>query len=248
MAEEGKYIYGIIDTNEARNFGAIGVGGRGDAVSTISYRDISAVISNYPIGKYELSSENLIAHQRVIEKVISESTVLPTRAFTVAANAEEVRDFLRKHYYKLSGLLKDMDNKIELGLIAYWKDMAAIFQELVNENKPIKQLKEKAAQVPDSVTFHEKMTLGEFVANALTTKKKSESEEIIRPLKRLVLDLCQSDTRGDEMIFNAAFLIDRGREKELDGQVRDISGKYAQRIRFKYVGPMPPYDFVNIKL
>lgn len=248
MAEEGKYIYGIIGTDEARNFGAIGVGGRGDIVSTINYRAISAVISNYPMGKYELSSENLIAHQRVIEKVISSSTVLPTRAFTVAANAEEVRDFLRKRYYKLSGLLKDMDNKIELGLIAYWNDMAAIFQEIVNENKPIKQLKEKAAQVPNSVTFHEKMTLGELVADALTTKKKSEAEEIICPLKRLAFDLCQNDTRGDEMIFNAAFLIDRGREKEFDRKVSAISGNYTRRIRFKYIGAMPPYNFVNIKL
>ena len=45
MAEEGKYIYCIIDTNGVRNFGAIGMGGRGNVVSNISYQEISAVIS-----------------------------------------------------------------------------------------------------------------------------------------------------------------------------------------------------------
>ena len=46
MAGEGKYIYCIIATNEGRSFGPIGIGGRGDIVSTIGYEGLSAVISN----------------------------------------------------------------------------------------------------------------------------------------------------------------------------------------------------------
>jgi len=248
MSEEGKYIYCIIDTNGVRNFGAIGIGGRGDVVSNISYQDISAVISNYPMEKYELSKENLLAHEEVVERVMSDYTVLPIRAFTIAANAEEVRDFLRKHYRELTGLLKDMDNKVELGLTAYWKDMTPIFQEIVNENRKIRTLREKIAGVAERQGFKEKINLGEMVASALKYKKEIEGEEILRSLKKSAIDFRMNDVRGDEMIINAAFLIDRGWENEFDGKVRELNSKYTQRTRFKYVGPMPPYNFVNLRV
>ena len=248
MAEEGKYIYCIIDTNGVRNFGAIGIGGRGDVVSNISYQDISAVISNYPMEKYELSKENLLAHEEVVERVMSDYTVLPMRAFTIAANAEEVRDFLRKHYRELTGLLKDMDNKVELGLTAYWKDMAPIFQEIVNENRKIRTLREKIAGIAERQGFKEKINLGEMVASALKYKKEIEGEEILRSLKKSAIDFRMNDVRGDEMIINASFLIDRGWENEFDSKVSELNSKYAQRMRFKYVGPMPPYNFVNLRV
>ncbi|MEK7688965.1 MAG: GvpL/GvpF family gas vesicle protein, partial [Deltaproteobacteria bacterium] len=56
---EGIYLYCIIGTDEARNFGDIGIGGRGDAVTTAGYEDISAVISKSPETKYVLNRENL---------------------------------------------------------------------------------------------------------------------------------------------------------------------------------------------
>jgi len=248
MAEEGKYIYGIIDTNGVRNFGAIGIGGRGDVVSNISYQDISAVISNCPMGKYELSKENLLAHEEVVERVMSDYTVLPMRAFTIAANAEEVRDFLRKHYRELAGLLKDMDNKVELGLTAYWKDMTSIFQEIVNENRKIRTLRGKIAGIAERQGFKEKINLGEMVASALKYKKEIEGEEILHSLKKSATDFRMNDVRGDEMIINAAFLIDRGWENEFDSKLSELNSRYAQRIRFKYVGPIPPYNFVNLRI
>ncbi len=52
MAKEGKYIYCIINGNEGRNFGPIGIGKRADIVSTIGYKDISAIISSSPITRY----------------------------------------------------------------------------------------------------------------------------------------------------------------------------------------------------
>ena len=53
---------------------------------------------------------------------------------------------------------------------------------------------------------------------------------------------------GDRMILNAAFLVDRGRSEEFDERVREVSRKYEDLLTFKYTGPWPPYNFVNIKL
>jgi hypothetical protein len=53
---------------------------------------------------------------------------------------------------------------------------------------------------------------------------------------------------GDRMIMNAAFLVERERERSFDERVKEISRKYESMLTFKYTGPWPPYNFVNIKL
>ncbi len=52
----------------------------------------------------------------------------------------------------------------------------------------------------------------------------------------------------DKMIMNAAFLVERDRETEFDAVVNKIAKKYGKRLKFKYTGPWPPYNFVNIRL
>ena len=48
------------------------------------------------------------------------------------------------------------------------------------------------------------------------------------------------------MFLNAAFLIDRSREKEFDFLVEDLVKKHEDQMMFKYVGPIPAFNFVNI--
>jgi len=248
MAGEGKYIYCIIATNEGRNFGPIGIGGRGDIVSTIGYEDLSAVISNSSLEKYIVDKENLIAHEKVVEEVMKNYTVLPMRFCTVAGSAEEVRSLLRKRYLELKNLLKDMDNKVELGLKAFWKEMKVIFQELVDEDKKIKSLKEKIAKKSLKVSYADGINLGKIVKTALGLKRDKEGQEIINVLKRISYHFYLNETQGDDMLINAVFLVDRAREREFDNQVNELVSKYSQRVKFKYIGPTPPYNFVNLNL
>lgn len=246
MVEEGKYIYCIIGTNEGRNFGPIGIGGRGDEVSTISYQDLSCVISNSPMTKYVISRENMTAHERVIEEVMKDYAVLPVRFCTIATCAEEVRDLLRKRGVEFRNLLRDMDGKVELGLRAWWKNMDMIFREIVDEHREIKRLREKIAGKSPEKTYAQRIKIGEMVKSALETKKDKEGEEILNVLKKISVDFRTNQLTGDRMIINAAFLVDKAREKEFDNRVDELTEKYDERIKFKYVGPAPPFNFVNI--
>lgn len=248
MTEEGKYIYCIIETNSERNFGPMGMGDRGDEVATICYQDLSAVISNTPITKYVVSRENMMAHQKVIEAVMKDYTVLPVRFCTIAANAEEVRSLLRGRYGEFKNLLKDMDNKVELGVKALWKDMDVTFREIAAEDEAIKRLKEEIAAKSPEESYADRMRIGEMVKSALESKKRRLAEEIMYVLKKSSIDFRVNNTYGDRMILNAAFLVDRGREKEFDSRINELHAQYSEKIKFKYIGPVPPYNFVNIVL
>jgi len=248
MIEEGKYIYSIVGTNEARNFGPIGIGNRGDVVSMVGYQDIGAVISNSPMTKYVISRENMTTHEKVIEEVMKDYTVLPVRFCTIATSAEEVRSLLRKRYLEFKNLLRDMENKVELGVKVLWTNMDAIFQEIVDERGEIKRLKEKIADKSPEKTYAQRIKIGEKVKNALEAKKGKEGKEILDVLKKTSVDFRTNQLAGDRMIINAAFLVDKGWEKEFDDRVDELTVKYDERIKFKYVGPTPPFNFVNIEV
>ena len=61
--EQGKYIYCIIKTDTPTDFGGVGIGGRGDHVYTIPYKEFAAVVSNCPLIVFDPTRKNVLAHQ-----------------------------------------------------------------------------------------------------------------------------------------------------------------------------------------
>src|SRR3990172_4153865 len=248
MEKEGKYIYCIIETKQERNFGPIGIGGRGDEVTTIGYGDLSMVISDSPMTKYVVSRENMLADEMIIEEVMKEFTVLPVRFCNIASDADEIRNLLDRRYREFKNLLRDMDHKIELDVKGIWKDMDVIFKEVVEKNKEVNRLKETVEKDKGKKNMQAKVQIGKMVEDALHKKKENEAEKIISVLKKISFDHRLSRAFDDKMFLNAAFLVDRGREKEFDNIMDDLSDKYKKRIKFMYAGPLPPYNFVNITI
>ena len=246
MEKEGKYIYCIIGTRQERNFGPIGIGGRGDDVLTIGYEDLSMVVSNHLMTKLVVNRENMLTHERVIEEVMREFTVLPVRFCTIAASADEIRNLLDRRYKEFKSLLRDMDHKVELGVKTVWKNMDAIFKEIVKENNGIRRLKEKIQNDTDKKNVQVKIEAGRMVEQVILKKKEREAERVIDALRRTSFDYRLNKPFADEMFMNASFLVDKGRLKEFDNIMDELGSEYKDRVKFMYAGPLPPYNFVNL--
>jgi len=246
MEKEGKYIYCIIGTRQDRNFGPLGIGGRGDEVLTIGYDDLSMVVSSYPLTEVAGTRENMVGHEKVIEEVMREfDSVLPVRFGTIASNADEIRILVDRRRREFKNALRDMDHKVELGVKAMWKDMDTIFDGIVEENKAIRNLRQYLIE-NGTHNIQARTRLGQLVKKELDKKKERQAEEIADRLRRTSLGYKLNRAIGDEMFMNAAFLVDRGREKEFDNIMDDLSDEYQDRIKFMYAGPLPVFNFVNI--
>jgi hypothetical protein len=194
-----------------------------------------------------VNRENLLAHEKVIEEVMKEfDSVLPVRFGTIASSADEIRNLLDRRYREFKNALRDADHKVELGVKGVWKNMDVIFKEVVDENKAIKRTKEDIQNDKNNKNIQAKMEVGKMVEKALEKKKEKEAERIVDTLRRTAFDYKLNKAVGDEMFMNAAFLIDKGREKEFDNVMDDLSEKYKDRIKFMYAGPLPVFNFVNI--
>lgn len=246
MTEEGKYLYCLIEGNDTRNFGPIGIGGRDDEVTTISYQGLSAVISSVSLNKYVVSRETMTRHERVIEEVMKDCAVLPVRFYTVAPTVDEIRSLLKRRYAEFRNLLRYLDNRVELGLKALWKDMEAVFRELAEEDGEVRALQEKIRGASAREVDAAKRALASRMKRLVEEKKAQEGEDLVAPLRRISVDVRLNKTRGDDMMCNAAFLVDKRWEREFDARVDQLTAAHADRVKFIYVGPAPPYSFVNV--
>lgn len=243
--KEGKYIYCIIPAKTQEAFGPLGIGGRGDEVSSISFDDIAAVVSNSPVIKYSVSRENTLAHEKAIEEVMKKYTVLPVRFATIAENEEKVKKILEKEHGKFKDLLDEIKDKKELGLKAMFKD-EVIYKEILEKYKEIKSLKEKIATKPPEQTYYQRMEIGKMVEQALDSEREKYKKEILDILEPLSKDIKINASYGEKMIINVAFLVNKDKEPEFDKCVHELDARYTDKIKFKYVGIVPPFNFVNL--
>ena len=110
----GMYVYNVIETEEPRSFGGIGIGGRGDEVYTVHYKGLAAVVSKTPLVVYDPTRENALAHEHVNELVIEQGfTPVPMSFGTVFNSEDSVREFLTDTYDALQDVLKKMQGKLE---------------------------------------------------------------------------------------------------------------------------------------
>ena len=243
--KEGKYIYCVIKANEPKTFGSLGVGGRRDELHTISFKNIAAVVSNSPIIKYPVSRENTIAHEKAIEEVMKEYVVLPVRFCTIAEDEKKIKKILEKEQDKFKDLLDVFKNKKELGLKAIFKE-DIIYKNILEKHENIRKLKEGLASKPPEATHYERMEIGKMVETALEKEKEVCKKEILDALLPLSVEYKTNNTYGERMIINAAFLVEKNKETEFDQKVQELDEKYGNKIRFKYVGTIPPFNFVNL--
>jgi hypothetical protein len=233
---------------EEKNFGPIGIGGKNDEVTTFCYKDIGIVISNYPVTRLSVNRRNTVAHERVVERVMEEFSVLPVRFCTIASDVGEIKNLLTARYGEFKGLLKDMDHKIELNIKGLWKNMEMIYREITEENREIKKLKEEIGKNMGKISLQTKMSVGTLVENFLKEKKEREAEHIIETLSKTDAIHKRNGAIGDEMFINTAFLVDKDMEKEFDNRIDELSERYKDRIKFIYASPFPPYNFANVAI
>ena len=242
----GKYVYCIIRHDRVRDFGNVGIGGS-RRVYTVHHEDLAAVVSDTPIVIYDPTRENVLAHEFVNETVMREFTVIPMSFGTVFRSEDDVSELLRSTYRAFTDVLDKMQDKIEFGLKVLW-DREKVVAKIEQENDEIRRLKDEITRNAASSTYFARMQLGRLVEGAMEEAGNRYVADIHDALKSVAVASRSNKVIGDRMIANAAFLVDRSREKEFDDVVREISRKYEDVLTFKYTGPWPPYNFVNIKL
>jgi hypothetical protein len=189
--------------------------------------------------------ENVLSHQRVNETVMREHTVIPMSFGTVFKTGDDIVELLRSAYDAFSDVLSKMQDKFEFGLKVLW-DRDLIVRDIETEDEDIRRLKAEISSQAGS-TYFARMQYGRLIDQALQSRSERFVAEIFDALRDVSVASRSNKPIGDRMIMNAAFLVARHMEQAFDARVKAIGSRY-EKLTFKYTGPWPPYNFVNIRL
>ena len=243
----GRYLYCIVEAADGLELAPSGVGDEANSVYAVHHGGFAAVVSATPHLRHHPSRENLLAHERVVEAVMQEHTVIPMSFGTILPDDADVVALLRGAASALTEALNAVRGRIELGLNAVW-DRDRVLSDLEAEHEPIRTLKDSITRERNGSSYFPRVQLGQLVEQALETRANELMWGVYEPLRPLSVSSRAGKLIGDDMLLNVAFLVDRAREDEFNHAVQRLAARYEHLLSFKYTGPWPPYSFVHLRL
>ena len=184
----------------------------------------------------------------VQDKLLKEYDLLPMGFGMMADNEDEVRKLLEKNYDGLVRELKRLSGKIEAELKVFW-DQKSMVKELQGRSEDLTRLKMKIHNTTSPI---EKQRLlveaGQTVERIALDWKSRYADRVYTDLKGFSVDARLNSPLGIKNVLNASFLLEKAGEGDFQKEVFKLDSQYQGKINFKYVGPLAPYSFVNIKL
>ncbi|MGJ9457919.1 GvpL/GvpF family gas vesicle protein [Oceanobacillus sp. CF4.6] len=245
--EQGIYVFCGIQTEESPSFGTIHFEGQEREIYTVHYKDAAMVVTKVPMKIYHPSKDNLMMHQQVLSTVMSEmDTVIPISFGNMFHSEADVIALAESLYPQLEKIFPQIKGKIEVGLkVVGKKDW---LEKNISQNDQVMKKKQVVHSKSEAAGYFDRIQLGEMAKNFFQELQSDIKSEIHEPLIPLAEASQLNDPIGEKMLLNAAYLIDRDKEAEFDEMVNALHDSWLDKVDFKYTGPWPAYNFINIRL
>jgi hypothetical protein len=222
------------------------VDGSGAPFRIVQGDGLAALVSDTEVREFDIQREYLMAHHHVLEAAMLLGDILPVSYGTVAGTDDDIISrLLQPQREHLLANLDHIHGRVELSLRVMW-DQEQLFQEIVEEWGDVRVLRDSIAGVPEDQSFSERIQLGELTRDAIEYKREYERGQILQVLEPLSVDIAVKESASDLLILNASFLVERERESEFDDAVQEIAAPREGRMIFRYLGPLPPANFVSV--
>jgi hypothetical protein len=240
---DDRYVYGITRSGAARKLPAAGI--EGHSVATVEHGQLAALVSEAPEGPVKANRRNLLAHTEVLQEVVSSVCVLPMQfGVVMPSEAAVAEDLLAAHEDALGEQLAAFDDLVELDLkVTCPEDV--LLRKVMSERPDLTELRDSLRGRPDDATYFDRVRLGELVAAAVEETRAALVKQTLGRLEPLAVETAVSDPTHEHMLVNVAFLVERAGVGAFDAQAEALARDLGPDLRCKYVGPLPPFHFVE---
>jgi hypothetical protein len=241
-AEGNVYVYGVLPASEQASLPDAGVAGA--RVRTVEHGDLAAIVSDLEDGAL-VAAREVRAHWRVVEAAAARATLLPVRFATVLAGDRAVVDqLLAPQAEHLATLLRSLAGRVQLAVKGEY-DEEALLREVVRENPAVQALRERVQQLSDAAGYYDRIRLGELVAAEVGRRRQRDQQAALDALAPHADAARANEPRTPNGAFDLAFLVHRDKVDAFGAPVRALSDTLGERVKLRYVGPLPPYSFVD---
>ena len=187
----------------------------------------------------------LRAPAHVLEALAESMTVAPMQFGVVMPDEETVRrELLAERRDELLELLRIFDGLVQLTITAEFAEDEAL-REVMQRNPELVALRDvvRRGDAPDHQAWE--VQLGEAVAADLERLRDSDGAYITDQVAAHAQAVAPQEVRGALQVANVALLVRRDARSGLDETVAVLREGLRPRVRLRYVGPQPPYAFLD---
>ncbi len=243
-AVDGVYVYGILHAPATLPDDLPTVGDGRSSVWMATHGDLAALVSELEVSRPLGTRDDLVAHERVLDSLAEQVTVLPMRFGAVVRDADAVvEELLRPHREHFDFVLSELAGTVQFTVRGRYVGEAHL-REVVAEEPDVQELREALQGVPDDAGYAERMRLGELVNAAVTRKREADAEALADVLLPHSAASTAHEVGGQEDAVHMAFLVDRGHRDEFEQALDELGRRWVDRIQLRLLGPLAPYDFV----
>lgn len=241
------YVYGVLAAQETAScMATLGAGIGAHSVRVLLADDLVALVSEAPSDTVARSRRNMLDHTSVLERAMQHATVLPLRFGTIAPSDSALRSCIAANRLAFRDELRSIEGRVELGLKVTWRT-DSIFADIVERDQALRQMRDKLQTRPAGETYYERIELGRRVEAALAVRREAEQSAILADLAPLAERHESLRVHDEDMILNHAFLVPRAAEAGFDAAVARLAERSRDKLEFRYVGPVPPFNFVTLQ-
>lgn len=240
------YVYGIAGAEAPVDPARLGPGLAGGEVIRVVAGRLAALAGPSPAAPVQGTRRNMLAHTAVLERALAAADVLPLRFGTIAPDEATLSRGLAATAGPLLAALADIAGRIELGVKASWRDGIA-YREVLEADPALRALRDRLQARPAAETYYERVELGRRVEAALERRRAADTAAILAELEPIAERAEALKTLDDGMVLNRAFLVRRDAEPRFDAAMGRLAERHGARLDFRYVGPVPPYNFVALR-
>jgi hypothetical protein len=175
-----------------------------------------AVFTRHAHSVGDPAPDALWAHERVVERLMADRTVLPMRFGSTVRDEGELRRFLAERQATLVAALARLAGRVELG---------------------VRMLAQRESGTAPAVASGRDYVLSKL-------RDGARADRVHEPLAALASDSRLQPPRGGDELLRGAYLVDRGAIPRFRTGVERLQHAHPE-VAILCTGPWPPYTFAN---
>lgn len=229
------HLYGIVPAAADLPDGLVG---RADAPVRVIADERLAVLVTDVDEDARVGRADLLAHAHVLEGLAESMTVLPVQFGMLMPDEDTVRrELLGPRGDRTEALLQAFEGHVQVTVTARYDEGAAL-RDVVRRDPSLRT-------AVDPADLQGRMRLGEAVAAALEQLRAEDADHLLRRLSPHAVAVSENEVRDAYDVTSLALLVRRDGRAALDHEVTTLRDEQDGRLQLRYVGPQPPYAFLD---
>jgi gas vesicle protein GvpL/GvpF len=247
MSTQSIYVYGLIRAEDHHPITARAVGDPDQPVTIISSGRIAALVSAIEQAEIMPTRRHMLAHTKVLEAAMADRPVLPMRFGIIVPSPATLLQVIGPRSQQLRTLLGEIDGRIEVALKASWNEQV-MWREVAAANPHLAVSGRALISRGEQQTYYDRIELGRAIGTALEEKRGAERQRLLEIVKPFAIQVKELAPLDDAMFAHFALLVEKTAEPALYQTVVALEQSHHSGLTFRYVAPIPPYNFVTAAL